>query len=123
MNTRQIGNYGEDVAADFLKNKGLKILRRNFCIRGGEIDIIAQDKDDRYIFVEVKTRKNADYGMACEYVTPKKQERIVNTAIAFTRRTDVDMRFDVIEVYYKNINNKITITSVNHIENAFYGGE
>lgn len=119
LNTRQIGNCGEYAAAELLKNKGCKILKRNFCIRGGELDIIAQDNDGRYIFAEVKTRKNTDYGMACEYVTPQKQERIIKTAVAFTGRTDVDMRFDVIEVYYKSINGKMVITNVNHIENAF----
>ena len=119
LNTRQIGNYGESAAAKLLENKGCKILKRNFCIRGGELDIIAQDKDGRYIFAEVKTIKNTDYGMACEYVTPKKQERIIKTAVAFTGRTDVDMRFDVIEVYYKSVNGKIVITNINHIENAF----
>lgn len=119
MKAKSIGNYGESIAAELLESKDYIILKRNFCIQGGEIDIIAQDKDGRYIFVEVKTRKGTEYGMAYEYVNTKKQEHIIKTAITYTGRTDVDMRFDIIEVYYESVNNKIIVTNINHIENAF----
>jgi len=45
MNNKQTGNYGETLASEFLKKLGYKILERNFRIRGGEIDIVAKDKE------------------------------------------------------------------------------
>lgn len=120
MNTKSIGDYGEKVAAEYLEDNGYIILKRNFRIRGGEIDIIAKDEDGRVIFAEVKTRSRIDYGTAAEYVTASKRERLIRTALAFTGRADIDMRFDIIEVYYTSeVDNSMKITKINHIENAF----
>lgn len=63
MNTKELGNLGEKIAQDYLKNKGYKILDKNYCFRipgspqEGEIDIIAK-KDDVISFIEVKTLQN-----------------------------------------------------------------
>lgn len=119
MTTKQIGDYGENVAAAYLEYKNYEILNRNYRIRGGEIDIIARDKNECVVFVEVKTRTRTDYGLAMEYVNTKKQERIKSTAIKYTGRSDISMRFDIIEVYYEIISNKINVTKINHIKNAF----
>lgn len=120
MNTKNIGDYGESAAAAYLEYKGYSIVKRNFRIRGGEIDIIAKDEEDRLVFVEVKTRSRTDYGTAAEYVIASKRERLIKTALAFTGRTDIDMRFDIIEVYYtSSAGGNIKITKMNHIENAF----
>ena len=53
-NQKQVGNLGEQIATDFLKRKGYKILERNFRNKWGEIDIIAKKKNI-LVFVEVKT--------------------------------------------------------------------
>ncbi len=120
MNTKNIGNYGEGAAAAYLEYKGYSIVKRNFRIRGGEIDIIAKDEDGRLIFVEVKTRSRTDYGAAAEYVNTSKRERLIKTALAFTGRADIDMRFDIIEVYYSaTLAGNAKITRINHIKNAF----
>jgi putative endonuclease len=50
-----VGKFGEDIAAKFLSSSGLKVICRNFRSRFGELDIIAKDKDDTLVFVEVKT--------------------------------------------------------------------
>ncbi len=63
-----IGNKGEDLACEYLKSRGYKILDRNFRIRGGEIDIIAQDRDV-IAFVEVKARYSHEYGLPVEAMT------------------------------------------------------
>ncbi len=55
----QLGRWGEDRAEEYLKNKGYKILERNFKRKWGELDIIAQKKGI-FIFVEVKTIKKTD---------------------------------------------------------------
>jgi len=111
------GNLGENAACKHLKKNGYKILERNYRKRYGEIDIIAQ-KDDVYIFVEVKTRAEIDYGMASEAVTKSKQQKLVRTAQFYImeHKLDAAFSFDVIEVYHKGRK----VLNVNHIENAFY---
>ena len=71
MNKTQQGNFGEDLACDFLIRQGYQILERNFRIRGGEIDIIAKD-GDILVYVEVKTRSSYQFGFPEESVTAKK---------------------------------------------------
>ena len=119
MTKKQIGNYGEATAAEYLVQKGLQIIKRNYRIRNGEIDIIAKAPDGRIIFAEVKTRSSTEYGFGADFVDFRKQERIKRTALNFTGRDDIDMRFDVIEVYYEVLNKQIIVTKINHIENAF----
>ncbi len=110
------GKLGEDIALEFLTKKGYKLIERNYYSRFGEIDIIM--KNDRYIiFVEVKLRKNNKYGTPAEFVTAKKQQKIIITAEDWLlkNKTELQPRFDVIEIYMPK-DNKV---SINHIENAF----
>ena len=71
MSNLSTGNYGEDLACKYLRKIGYDILERNYRIRGGEIDIIARDKEF-LVFVEVKTRFTHEYGLPVESVTPWK---------------------------------------------------
>lgn len=111
---QEIGNFGEDAAADYLKEKGYNIIQRNFRCKTGEIDIICV-KGGCTVFVEVKTRKNSLYGSAAEFVNYHKQVKIKRAAMYFIKNQDADMRFDVIEVYHKDGK----ITEINHIKDAF----
>ena len=88
--------------------------------RFGEIDIIAENAQ-YVIFAEVKTRKNARYGPACEAVTPAKQAKIIVAAQAWLQEhpTEKQPRFDVIEVYGEE--NASIPPRINHLENAFGG--
>lgn len=56
MTSKEMGNIGEAAVCKYLIKKGYKIIERNFSYRGGEIDIIAQDKST-IVFIEVKARK------------------------------------------------------------------
>ena len=67
MNKVALGKHGEDLACEFLKSHGYKIIERNFRIRGGEIDIIAED-DKTLVYVEVKTRSQRLFGSPEESV-------------------------------------------------------
>jgi putative endonuclease len=78
-NNKLTGNLGEALACEFLRKKDYEILERNYLIRGGEIDIIAQD-DKFLVFVEVKTRYSHDYGLPIESVTKSKIKFILRTA-------------------------------------------
>ncbi len=110
---RRQGNKAEDQAAQYLKEKGYKILARNFSCRVGEIDIIAQDKQNTIVFVEVKQRKTNLFGGGLAAVNKAKQRRITLTAAAYIKKTKISytaLRFDIIT---------ITAGVLQHYENAF----
>ena len=85
MNTVLIGRAGEDMACRYLLKNGYQILKRNYRAAGGEIDIIAK-KGSHLAFVEVKSRRNTEFGYAAEAVNYAKQKKIINTARAFLIR-------------------------------------
>jgi len=119
MDPRKRGKWGERIALDFLCKKGYSIVATSFRSRLGEIDIIAKD-DDYIVFVEVKTRKNANFAQAKEYVGKIKQRKIISTANYWLMKNTAGCqpRFDVIEVYAED--GEFTISpDINHIENAF----
>ncbi len=118
MNAKEIGRSGETAAAQYLCKKGYIIKERNFTRPGGEIDIIAE-KDGCIVFVEVKTRKSSAYGYAAEYVTKSKAERVRNTALMYDIGYGTDIRFDVIEVYYREHGGVFEVTEIDQIEDAF----
>ena len=118
MTTKQIGDFGETEACRYLESKNIKVLKRNYHERGGEIDIIAKD-GETIVFAEVKTRISQNYGTPAEFVDYKKQEKIIKTAISYLGSDDIDMRFDVIEVMYKKDKNALLATEINHIKGAF----
>ena len=112
---QRTGKSGEDIAAKYLEKKGYTILERNFNCNQGEIDIIALDKAE-IVFVEVKTRRNANYGLASEAVNKEKKKHLIGAIKYYihTRNLENDfIRIDVIEIYIKN--GKVYI---NHIKQA-----
>jgi len=76
---RAQGDAAEERACRHLERSGFTIVERNFRTRGGEIDIVAR-KGDVLVFVEVRSREDADFGTPEESVTPAKRRRIVATA-------------------------------------------
>jgi len=118
MEARELGRFGEERAARFLRLHGYRIVETNYSCRLGEIDLIAR-KGRYLVFVEVKLRKSGDFAAAREYVTPSKQKRILSTAAVYLAQNETELqpRFDVIEIYApQGEKGKITI---NHIEDAF----
>ena len=114
-----LGAFGEDAACRYLKRHGYKIEGRNYACRFGEVDIIARDR--KYIvFVEVKLRKNADFGRAAEFVTPAKQRRVMAAAQRWLmyHPTDLQPRFDVIEVYAPD-GMDTKKPEIHHLEDAY----
>ena len=118
MNTKGIGDFGERAAEEYLEDADYEILERNFRLKFGEVDIIAE-KDGCTVFVEVKTRKNNLYGNPSEFVDFRKQRRIKKAAACYRDLVNDDVRFDVVEVIYEDRGGKLTATNINHIENAF----
>lgn len=119
MDTRELGAWGEKKAANYLRLHGYRIVARNCRYRQGEIDIVAA-KRGYIVFVEVKLRKNSDFGEAKEFVTYAKQQRVIAAAQLWLQENETDLqpRFDVIEIYApQGISDKGV--NINHIENAF----
>jgi len=116
MKEKLIGRFGENAAADYLRKKRYKIIGANYRCRLGEIDLIAEDKES-VVFVEVKSRKDASFAQAREFVTPSKQRKLTSTAQLWLAQnpTEKQPRFDVIEVYCENG----VVKTIQHIENAF----
>lgn len=79
------GFAAEERAVLFLQKHGLTILERNFRVRGGEIDIVAQDPHT-LVFVEVRWRKNTFFGGAVESIGPHKLKRIQHAASCYLQR-------------------------------------
>jgi len=97
---KKFGSWGEDIAVEYLQEKGFTIITRNFRALRGEIDIIARD-GNTIVFVEVKTGNSKKYGPPEERVTRGKQRQLYRIAQAFIQQTnipDVDYRFDVVIV-------------------------
>ena len=76
-NKSEIGRIGEDLACEYLKNKGFQIIERNFRKPWGEIDIIAKEKNGALVFVEVKTMRQ--FGNA--ELLPNYDENAINPEI------------------------------------------
>lgn len=116
---KKIGFFGEGCAEKYLKKNKYAILEKNFYIRGGEIDIIAQ-KDEYIVFVEVKTRTVERFGSPAQAVTYFKRQRMIRAARVFLQRHgNAYARFDIIEVFVKAAGEKFSLDRINHIENAF----
>ena len=116
---RNLGAWGETVAGAYLRRRGYRLLARNFRCRGGEIDIVA--RKGRYVaFVEVKLRRSGDFAEAREFVTAKKQARVINAAQLWLLKnpTELQPRFDVIEVYAPE-GADTERPKINHIKDAF----
>ncbi len=115
-NERQsLGAWGEQIASDFLQQKGYQIIERNYRCQIGELDIVALFQDD-IVFCEVKTRKHAKYVHPSASVTLSKIKKIRQLAEFYLIQHNHDHlqpRFDVVTVCCQN--GKI----VEHFINAF----
>lgn len=94
------GRIGEAKAEHFLKKSGYKVIQTNYRCSTGEIDIIATE-GNVLVFLEVKSRKNTEYGNPSEAVGYKKQQHIAKTAITYIKQNNLfsrPVRFDVVEI-------------------------
>ena len=93
---KQTGDAAEALAADFLARQGLRVLERNFRVRGGEIDLICDDHGC-LVFVEVRLRSSSGFGGAAASITPTKQRRIVLAARHYLAgKREQPCRFDAV---------------------------
>lgn len=94
------GRSSEEAAAVFLRNKGYKILRTNYRVKFGEIDIIAEEAS-AICFIEVKSRVNCSFGHPKEALNQRKRQKISRAALAYLKENrflDRNARFDVLSI-------------------------
>jgi putative endonuclease len=115
MNTKKIGDKGEDFAINILKSKGYEILERNYRFKRAEIDVISLHSN-LLIFVEVKALHSFNHGYPEERVNQAKINKILEAAehYIFAINWQKDIRFDVLSIDLNNPDNYF------HIEDAFY---
>ncbi|MFC6592473.1 YraN family protein [Deinococcus lacus] len=80
------GAEAEALAATWLTQQGREILRRNYRIPGGEIDIVSRDAAGRLHFTEVRWRTRQTHGSAAESVTPRKLALMHRAALSYLTR-------------------------------------
>ncbi|MBI5463626.1 MAG: YraN family protein [Ignavibacteriales bacterium] len=114
--TRQRGNQGEDLAAEFLQRQGFTILQRNYRFERGEIDIVAQQGNE-IVFVEVKARRSATFGAPEEAVDERKQAQLRRVADGYLFEHQLEdqlCRFDIVAVDYAS-----GALEIRHLQHAF----
>lgn len=115
-----LGRRGEDLAHRYLRLSGLTVIARNYRPSGGEaeVDIVARDGDVT-VFIEVKTRRTAEFGSPDRAIDDAKQRNIVRAARAFTTRAGIpwnQVRFDVIAIVLTQP------ASIVHNQDVFFAG-
>ncbi len=115
-NHYDFGRIAEQLAANYLKDKGYTILTQNYRYLKAEIDVIAKYQNTLAI-VEVKARNNPYFGNPLDAVTVKKIKLMVQAANEYvlSNDLDVDLRFDVVAIIKRG-----NLFTIEHIEDAFY---
>ncbi len=114
--TGMLGNRAEKLAHKYLRKQGLTSLAQNYHCRYGEIDLVMRD-NDYLVFVEVRYRKNQNYGGAIESVDRFKQAKLRRSAESYllkSKNHDCPCRFDIL-----CITGNLNKPELDWIKNAF----
>lgn len=118
---QQVGNFGQKLARRYLLEKGYVVLAEHYCIRGGEIDLIAQEKQE-IAFIEVKTRTSLQFGRPEEAVQYYKKQALLRSAQRFLIEKKLDgkmaFRFDIIAI---RINKPEQRVFIKHMRDVMIG--
>ncbi len=112
-----LGGRGEGLAWGFLKKQGYKILEKNYRTKLGEIDVIASKKRT-LVFIEIKTRRNHNFGLPEEAIDWKKRRKMIRAAEIYLqskRLENKEARFDILAITW----NGEEEPHFNLLENAF----
>lgn len=100
FHNRDLGRQGEEIAAAYLEEKGLRVLERNYRTPMGEIDIVAED-GEVLVFCEVKTRADLEFGPPEAAITEWKRRQMRRMAAIYLADRGIEehlCRFDVVAV-------------------------
>jgi len=122
LQKKELGAKGEEIAVRYLKSRGYRILERNYRIRLGEIDIIAEQGAD-LVFIEVKTRSDTLFGSPFDSVTVPKQRQLSKVALEYISKHGCHnrpARFDVVGVQLKEVHaTQLQDVKIELVQNAF----
>ena len=112
----EIGKKGEDIATEYLIEKGIHVLERNWRYKRAELDIIGMD-DKTMVFVEVKTRTNDIVERPENAVDTRKRNLMIKAAIAYMHHAKHDwiIRFDILTIILRGEQ-----AHIDHIKDAFF---
>ncbi len=117
---QRLGQRGEEIAVNYLRQQGYTILTRNWRCPRGEIDIVACE-GETLAFVEVRTRRGDCFGTPEESITPAKQAKLVELAQSYLQEAEleeVDWRIDVVAI---EVGKRGEVKRVTLIRNAVWG--
>ncbi len=117
MKRSDTGRLGEELARDFLKKRGFRILENNYRCPEGEIDIIAHHKDC-LVFVEVRTKTSREFGSPEESITKAKKRRMIATAQHYRQSHDKTLPLCRIDFVAVELDKKGKPLRIELIENA-----
>jgi putative endonuclease len=97
--TKHIGNWGEELAVAYLEKEGFTITEKNWRTGRSEIDLIGIIKNT-LVFIEVKVRKNNQFGNPEEFVGKQKANRIKEASIEYQiqKKYEGFIRFDIVAI-------------------------
>ncbi len=111
MERKPLGDLGEQLALDYLKKQGYKLIETNYRCRSGEIDIVARQKRC-LVFVEVRTKSTWDYGSPEESLTTIKQKHMKKCAYCYLqnlKKQPVDWRIDLVAIELDDFDKPVRI--------------
>ncbi len=110
-----LGTKGEDLAVEYLKDKGHHVIERNWRFSGYEIDVISED-EEFIVFVEVKTRSSSHWGNPEDAIGKHRMRRMINGASNYLKLNSIDKpaRFDIVAIVVSEGEKEIE-----HFEDAF----
>ena len=113
------GKWGEDLAASYLAEHGISVLRRNWRYRRAEIDIIGMDQGI-LVFIEVKVRHDAGFGRPELKVDQRKQRLLIEAGMTYMRSIghEGEIRFDIISI----LGTPSGTHNLTHFKDAFFPG-
>jgi len=94
---KQIGRLGEQLAVEYLTDKGYVVLERNWGNKWGEIDLICRD-GVTLVFVEVKTKRGLAFGRPEEMVDSRKLQQIKRISSLYSAGINSPKRIDVVTI-------------------------
>ncbi len=116
---KKLGNWGEELAKEYLRGGQYRLIAAPFRCKLGEIDIIAKE-GDIIVFVEVRTRKGSRFGSPLESITQSKQRQMIRVANFYIHFITTEQfkycRFDVLGIIQKP---DLTEPQIIHVKDAF----
>lgn len=115
----KLGQKGEEIALNYLENKGYSILEVNWRHRRAEVDLIAKD-GEVLVFVEVKTRSTEMWGAPELFVSTRKEQLLSAALSVYMEQIGHtwEVRFDIIAVIILEGGH----TEIRHHKDAFFPG-